>query len=133
MTIVNEEILQKILLTMRGSIFWAILAGFIVISYLLLCLMTWSFYKPLKYLGIPVIGTGTILLIIRFLPSIILNFFNFDAKIIKTLLPSLLKPVLIKGILCIVIGTGMIVIYGFINKKIKKNDSQQVNLPKQTN
>ena len=66
------EFLIKIIGIVLGKTFILYFLLFILVSYLLLALLTWSFIKPLKYLGIPFIVVGILTLIARFVLPIIL-------------------------------------------------------------
>lgn len=92
-----------------------------VFSYLIISLLTWSFIKPLKYLGISNIVVGIIVVMIRFLLNFIGNFVPDYIKLIEVILPSILKPLLMTGIICVIVGIILLIINYLINKyKIKK-------------
>lgn len=93
-----------------------------IVFYLFVSLLTWSFLKPLKYLGIPTMMAGSLFISIRFVPSIIISLIP-NMSIMKYILPSMLKPILIMGISLLIIGILMFIIYILINKydKSKKD------------
>lgn len=120
--VVSNEIKEIISFLSNGMI-WVYIGVFFLISYLLISLLTWSFIKPLKYLGIPTILVGVLLIIVRFTSNIIITLINSDElNMIKVILPNLLKPMLINGIICVLIGIGMVVGYSLINKRIENKD-----------
>ena len=91
---------------------------FIIINYLLISLLTWSFYKPLRYLSIPTMLTGITLIVTIFLPSLLINILNVNLPFnLEPIIKVLLNPLLIPGILLTIIGVVMIVLYNIINKK----------------
>ena len=93
---------------------------FIILFYLLISLCTWSFIKPLKYLGISNIVVGIVIIIIRFLLNSIISLLPDYIKIFEIILPSIVKPLLLSGILCSCIGIFMLIINYLINKYRKK-------------
>ena len=93
---------------------------FIVSFYLLISLLTWSFIKPLKYLGISNIVVGIVIIIIRLLLNSITNLIPEYIKIFEIILPTIVKPLLISGIICIIIGIIMLIINYLINKYKRK-------------
>ena len=102
--------------------------AFIIFSYLLIALLTWSLTKPLKYLSIPFIIIGIIILILRFsVPVIITAIPQNELNMPNTIINTLLSPFLKSGIICLLAGilsmTLYIVIGKLANKKtIKKED-----------
>lgn len=117
MEIPNE--IQTLLKYIDNGMVYLYIVIFIVIMYLLISLLTWSFIKPLKYLSIPTILVGILLIIIRLSSSIITNLIDADISFIKNLLPLVLKPLLTNGIVCTLIGITMLMVYIIINKKMK--------------
>lgn len=114
------EIVKNILTLLDKQAFWLYVIGIFVVFYLLVSLLTWSFIKPLKYLGIPTIIVGILFIIIRFVPNALLTLVDENINFIKGLLPSILKPVLINGLVCLIVGVLMIVGYTLINKNKKE-------------
>lgn len=102
--------------------------AFIIFSYLLIALLTWSLTKPLKYLSIQFIIIGIIILIFRFsVPVIITAIPQNELNMPNTIINTLLSPFLKSGIICLLAGilsmTLYIVIGKLTNKKtIKKED-----------
>lgn len=96
---------------------WVGIVLFLVIMYLLVAFFTWSFKKPLKYLGIPTIIVGFLFIIMRFATTFFTRFIPDSFGFFKNLIPTLFKPMLIDGIICFVIGILMVVGYCLINKK----------------
>lgn len=119
MTIPKE--LTTVLSTFNNGMIWVYIGLFLICMYLLISLLTWSFIKPLKYLGIPTCFVGVFFLIIRLSSSLVLNIFEEKANIIKILLPSMLKPILFNGIIALLIGVLMIILYVVVNNNRKKD------------
>ena len=117
---IPEEIM-KLLEIINGKMILVYVAIFIVAMYLIISFFTWSFIKPLKYLGIPTLISGIVFTIIRFIPNAFINLIEAEYSFIKIILPSMLKPILINGILCILTGVVMIVLYSLINKSKKES------------
>lgn len=121
--VVTDEFRELVSLLSNGMI-WVYIGIFFLVTYLLISLLTCSFIKPLKYLGIPTIIVGVLLIIFRFTSTGIINMIvDEELNIIKIILPNLLKPMLINGIICLLVGILMIVGYKLINK-YKKNEIQ---------
>lgn len=117
MEIPNE--MTQLLSLINSDIFFVIFGIFIIITFLLISFLTFSFVKPLLYLGIPTLISGVIFIIIRFSATFIISLFGNTIKFINIVLPSILKPVLVNGILLLIIGIIMIIVYSLINKKKK--------------
>lgn len=109
---------------------------FMIVSYLLIALFTWSIRKPLKYLSIPLIIVGILLLAIRFTGSMIISFLPLEINIPNTIISVILNPFLKSGIYCLLIAILFIIIYiltGKLNKNGKnetvenKQDDNQIN------
>lgn len=120
MNISNE--MMNLLSFLSGRMILLYIALFVIVMYLIISLLTWSFLKPLKYLGIPTLCVGILFIFARFFSTIMIDLLNIKINIIKTLLPSMLSPVLINGILCTVLGLIMIIVYAVINKRIKSKE-----------
>ena len=119
--------MQTLLKYIDNGMIWLYIAIFFILMYLLISLLTWSFIKPLKYLGIPTVLVGILLIIVRLSSSIILNFTNIETGLITALLPLVLKPLVIYGIVCTLFGILMIVAYIIITKNLKnKKETNQV-------
>ena len=93
-----------------------------VIFYSLIGLLTWSFIKPLMYMGVINTIVGMIFSSLRFLPySIGLLIGN---KLLEHALPSIIKPLFINGIIYLVSGILMIITYKIIEKVKKKKETE---------
>lgn len=114
--------MKQLISLVSDKTIWIYIGIFFVLMYLLISLLTWSFKKPLKYLGIPTIGVGVVFIIIRFLSVVIVGLVDDKMAFVRLLLPSMLSPMLLNGILCTVIGIAMIVVYKLLNKKDKKEE-----------
>lgn len=112
--------IQNLLKFLDNGMVWVYIGIFFIVMYLLISLLTWSFIKPLKYLGIPTMISGMLLIVIRLLARTIINLFDLKINFINNLLPVILKPLLIYGIICTIIGILMIITYKIINKKKKE-------------
>lgn len=97
---------------------------FIVLSYLLISLLTWSFIKSLKYLGISNIIVGIVVIVIRFLLNFITNILPDYINIAEVVLPTIVKPLLLSGISLIIVGIIMLIINYLIIKYKLKNKKE---------
>ena len=122
-TAIKEEInldekVISIIKFIQSKYMYIFIMCFIIINYLLISLLTWSFYKPLRYLSIPTMLTGITLIVTIFLPSLLINILNVNLPFnLEPIIKVLLNPLLIPGILLTIIGVVMIVLYNIINKK----------------
>lgn len=105
---------------------------FIIVSYLLIALFTWSIRKPLKYLSIPLIIVGILLLTIRFAGSMIISFLPLEINIPNTIISVILNPFLKSGIYCLLIAILFIIIY-ILTGKLNKNGKNETVENKQEN
>lgn len=113
----DEKVISSIKF-IQSKYMYIFIMCFIIINYLLISLLTWSFYKPLRYLSIPTILTGITLIVTIFLPSLLINILNVNLPFnLEPIIKVLLNPLLIPGILLTISGVVMIVLYNIINKK----------------
>ena len=100
--------------------------AFVIFSYLLIALLTWSLTKPLKYLSIPFIIIGIIILIIRFcLPFIITIMPENTVNVPSSLVNVMLNPFLKSGIICLLAGILSMTLYILIGKFTKKKTANK--------
>lgn len=100
--------------------------AFIIFSYLLIALLTWSLTKPLKYLSIPFIIIGIIILILRFcLPLIITIIPENTVNVPNSLVNVILNPFLKSGIICLLIGIIFMIVYILIGKFTKEKTANK--------
>lgn len=119
-----DEKVISIIKFIQSKYMYIFIMCFIIINYLLISLLTWSFHKPLRYLSIPTMLTGITLIVTIFLPSLLINILNVNLPFnLEPIIKVLLNPLLIPGILLTIIGVVMIVLYNIINKK-----EEQLNL-----
>ena len=71
-----DEKVISIIKFIQSKYMYIFIMCFIIINYLLISLLTWSFYKPLRYLSIPTMLTGITLIVTIFLPSLLINILN---------------------------------------------------------
>ena len=113
-----DEKVISIIKFIQSKYMYIFIMCFIIINYLLISLLTWSFHKPLRYLSIPTMLTGITLIVTIFLPSLLINILNVNLPFnLEPIIKVLLNPLLITGILLTIIGVVMIVLYNIINKK----------------
>ena len=113
-----DEKVISIIKFIQSKYMYIFIMCFIIINYLLISLLTWSFHKPLRYLSIPTMLTGITLIVTIFLPSLLINILNINLPFnLEPIIKVLLNPLLIPGILLTIIGVVMIVLYNIINKK----------------
>lgn len=115
-----SDIILKVANLLNSDMLWVYFLVVIVVFYLIIALTTWDIKKPLIYLGIPSLLVGVILSVIRFLPNIIPI-----KNSILIILNSLIKPLLITGIMCIIIGIIMVILYKILEKKHKEKLDEQ--------
>lgn len=112
----NKYIEMAIEFLNNGNL-WLYFSLVVIVFYLLIALLTWSFRKPLKYLASPSIIAG-ILFVGIYLIGAFLPLSDGMMKIVK----ACLNPVLQIGIVCIVMGICMLVLEKVL-KIILKNKS----------
>lgn len=100
----------------------------LIIFYFLFALFTWSFLKPLKYIGSVNITTGLMFMSIKLLSTII-NSFNIN-NIIKDILPTIINPLFTSGLISLISGIIMMLIYYIVNKIIKNKKEKVEQEPK---
>ena len=102
------------------------LIGFIFFSYLIVGLLTWSFIKPLKYLGFPIIIVGLFSFALKGLLTIGLNSIELDGLgIIRALITSSGNIFVKFAVIFISTGTIMVILYFVLNKVLKSKNSQK--------
>ena len=113
-----DEKVISIIKFIQSKYMYIFIMCFIIINYLLISLLTWSFHKPLRYLSIPTMLTGITLIVTIFLPSLLINILNVNLPFnLEPIIKVLLNTLLIQGILLNIICVVMIVLYNIINKK----------------
>lgn len=118
----DNETMQLLIKYAGPKMIITYIIGFSIIMYLLISLLTWSFIKPLKYLGIPTLLVGLLLVVIRLASSFILDFVNIDIAVVNNILPIIIKPLLTNGIMCSSIAILMLLLYSLLNKKERNTD-----------
>ncbi len=109
-------------ITGQSIILWFI--AFLILSYLIEALFTWSFIKPLKYLGIPIIIVGIVSLILKVILMLgVDTLFKDKLAFIKPFFDNSENLFIKYGIICIAVGIVMIIIYVIINKILKSKAS----------
>jgi Na+/phosphate symporter len=91
--------------------------------YFIFALCTWSFLKPLKYIGSSNISIGIMFMSVKLINPII-NALNIN-KVIKDILPTIINPLFISGIICLGSGILFITIFYIINGILKKKEKQE--------
>jgi len=124
--------MQQVLSVLSNINVIALIISFIVIFivfYGLISLLTWNLLKPLKYLGIPTLVVGIIILITRFTSSFIINSLASEfGSFIKDLFPLAFSPLQNIGIIFFILGLLMIIIYAVINNNKNKIDNNEKNV-----
>ena len=113
---IPSNVLNMINLINSINLYYVFIPLFIVF-YFLFVLFTWSFIKPLKYMGSINITTGLMFMSIKFISPLV-NLLNIN-KIIKDIIPTVINPLFISGIVCLISGIIMMIIYYIINRIIK--------------
>lgn len=117
---VDNEILLKLIKLLSSNLLWLYFVLVILGFYLILSLITWSFKRPLKFLGIPSIITGLIMIIAYFIIKI-LPLPLSDGMI--TILTSGIKPVFNIGLVCFLMGIIMLILLQVINLLLNKKNA----------
>ena len=93
---------------------------FIILSYLIMALITWSIKKPLKYLGISIIITGIITLIMKYVFSLVIKY-GLEEKLgfFKPFFASCEELFVKYGVSILAIGIGMIIVYKILDLILK--------------
>lgn len=87
--------------------------------YFLVALFTWSFLKPVKYLGIPTIACGIVSVLVPFAADFALEAMLGDAYLVSLVTSTVTSYYLKAGIVLLIVGTLMLVLYYLVNKKLK--------------
>lgn len=115
--------LQTIFDFLSSSYMYYILVGFIAFSYLLVALLNWSFINCLNFISIPAMVVGILFCMLRLTFSLILNAISkIDIDTINNLISSMLNPILIIGISCIVFGIILLIIKINLSDKVNTKD-----------
>lgn len=115
--------LQTIFNFLSSNYMYYILSGFIVISYLLLALLNWSFVNCLNFISIPTMVIGILFCLLRLTFSLILNAISkIDIDTINNIISSMLNPLLIIGVISIIFGIVLLIIKINLSDKVNKND-----------
>lgn len=107
----DTEDIRKVVDFITGSNIMVIFLCFLVFSYLIMVLMTWSLIKPFKYLGFPVIAVGIALIVCKFAIKPISAAFASDFKGFLPLITNHGATFLTFGLLLIVMGITIEVLY----------------------
>lgn len=108
--------------------------AFILVSYILLGLLTWSYIKPLKYIGIPALITGVITLSLKGAVSLTVNYIaKEELELFKPFLDECGNLFVIFALIFIISGIILITLYALINyfqnKHIKDGKSKREEQP----
>lgn len=111
----DSELLELISF-LNNELLWLYFIIIFIAFYAIISLLTWNIKKPLMFLGIPSIIVGFLLIALRFSVGLFLPHEN-----LLVILNSAVKPLFTSGVICIVAGIAMIIIYRLLNKmQIKK-------------
>lgn len=100
---------------------WVYFVLLIVIFYGILALLTWNLKKPLLYLGIPSFVFGLLFLSFR----LVINLFTKEIALLEKTGFHIFEPLFTVGILSLIMGIIMIVVY-IILKRIKDKKEKPV-------
>ena len=115
----NNEIVIRLLKLLSSDLLWLYFILVILFFYLILSLITWSFIKPLKFLGIPSIIAGLMMIATYFVIGIVpLPLSDTMLKVID----ASIKPVFNIGLVCLGIGILMIILPKMIEIVLKKQN-----------
>lgn len=96
---------------------------FIVTSFAIIGLLTWSFYKPLLYLGIPTLCNGILFSLLYPLLNILSK--NIDIVFLQNIINTFSKSFLNTGLICVGCSIFSIIVYSIINNKVKKKKLEE--------
>lgn len=102
---------------LNSELLWVYVIILIISFYLITALFTWNIKKPLMFLGISSTIVGILISIICIFPKLLLP------ENLSEILSSITKSLLINGVICIVIGISMIVVFNILNTVQKKKQS----------
>lgn len=105
----------------------------IVVLMLLIALFTWNLYKPLKYAGIPFIISGLLFTIVGLLKNVFSDLFvkllDSSTDIIGFIVNNVFGYLLINGLIVLVSGIIMIVLFKLIkNKRTTTLEETKINI-----
>ena len=107
----------------------AILTAFIcviAVSYLIIGLLTWSFIKPLKYLGVCSTIVGLVGFVLKLLLSYIVDILDIEGiGIVKSIILASGNVFLKYAVIFLVVGILLEVLYYVINKTLKSNKKKK--------
>ena len=98
---------------------------FLILSYFLIKLLTGSYLKPLKYLGIPCLITGIFTISLKWVINLIKEYLTQNNLGILNTVMETFKDIFVKfGLIFIAIGLLSLIIYFILNKVLnnKKNE-----------
>lgn len=120
---IPSNILNIINIVSSINLYYAFFMIFILF-YFIFALCTWSFIKPLKYIGSVNVTVGIMFMSIKLISPLI-NSLNIN-NMIKEVLPVIIDPLFISGIVSLSSGILLLVIYAIINMIIKKRTKEVV-------
>jgi hypothetical protein len=132
---INPEVL-KVAKFLSSKTLTIIFAVTFVVIYLIMCLLRWSIYKPLIWYGITTTLSSFIIFLMFLGISYITSFAYKKYQRIESIIsPSIKvfknKGMIISGIV-LIIGIIMIIAFFLINKKVKRNDPDNLDTKLET-
>lgn len=104
------------------------LLAFIAVSYVIVGLLTWSFIKPLKYLGFPIVIVGLISFGLKSILALVLETMDLEgAGIIKIFINSSGNLFIKYAVICLITGAIMIASYYALNITLKTGKTKKSN------
>lgn len=125
---IPSNILNIINIVSSINLYYAFFIIFIFF-YFIFALCTWSFIKPLKFIGSVNITVGIMFMSIKLISPII-NSLNIN-NMIKEVLPVIIDPLFISGIVSLSFGILLLIIYELINMISKKKNKEVVHETKE--
>ena len=122
----NIPYFQEILDFVYSDNFLAIAIANLLLIFVLTALLTWSVYKPFAFLGVPTTIVGSIMLLSYLVQKIGIKYFiknnGMIESFMKNFIDVLSKHYLIYGIIVLVSGIVMLIIYSIVSKIIAKKE-----------
>ena len=110
----GNELVTTFVNFVTSEFIWALFGGITVFFYLLIALLTWSFIKPLKFLGVPTIIASFLFLFMYSGVAMAPQGLSYVNAI-----KACLQPVLTMGIICLVMGVAMMILARILDNMYK--------------
>lgn len=117
----NNELVMNVIEFITGDMLWIAFALVVLVFYLITALLSFSFIRAFRYIGIPSLIAGIILIGIY----ACLNLVPVSDNVMDIIKTSA-SPVLDVGLVCVIMGISMIVIAKVLKMVFKKRKREYV-------